>query len=210
MGLCVMEQWKPVVGYEGVYEVSDQGRIRRLIPAGGKKTGSFVKGRPTPRGYWRVVLSHEGRKRQAFMHRFVMEAFVGPCPEGYTINHKNGAQGDNRLENLEYLIHGDNVRHAWRVLGCKRNGELSRGEKNGCAILTEEQVKEIKRLIIEREIPLQHIADRFGVNRAAINHIRHNETWTHVPWPGPMPEGKYTSKHQRANTHKNLRPWRYK
>ena len=105
------ERWLPVVGYEGYYEVSDQGRVRsldRLIPWRG---GTAVRwGRilnptqlPEPDGHMQVSLSVDGRRRKAYVHRLVLEAFVGTCPEGMEGCHfPDSDPTNNRLKNLRW------------------------------------------------------------------------------------------------------------
>lgn len=111
-----METWKPVVGYEGLYEVSDQGRVRR-IPA----MIETVRGpRPTPGrilklgehrdGYKKVVLSKSHRTRTWNVHRLVARAFLGPCPDDLVVCHINGNPSDNRPSNLRYGTASENVR----------------------------------------------------------------------------------------------------
>lgn len=101
------ENWKSIVGYEGTYEISDQGNVRRAV------TGSVTC------GYSHVSLCKNGAKKNHRIHRLVAETFIG-VPENMTVNHKNGIKSDNRLENLEVLSIKDNIQHAITVLG-KRN-----------------------------------------------------------------------------------------
>jgi hypothetical protein len=111
------ERWLPVVGWEGVYEVSDLGRVKRVAvhrttrwPVGRITTGTAHR-----QGCRASVLTHAGRSQTAFVHRLVMAAFVGPCPPGLQVNHKNGVKADNRLANLEYVTASENSRHAART-----------------------------------------------------------------------------------------------
>lgn len=95
------EAWKPVAGYEGIYEVSNMGNIRR----GGK----FLKGYVRPNGYVDISLSKDGGKVTRKLHRLVADAFV-PNPENAEfINHKNEIKTDNRAENLEWCSFEYNV-----------------------------------------------------------------------------------------------------
>lgn len=110
------EAWRPVRGYEGLYEVSDQGRVRsldRIVGAarGGTKRmkSRVLQPRPLKRGYQRVSLSRDGRPRDVYIHRLVAEAFLGECPPGSEVCHRNGDPGDNRVLNLRWGSHGSNV-----------------------------------------------------------------------------------------------------
>lgn len=107
------EQWRAVVGWEGWYEVSNLGRIRRA-----RKTNNTYVGRirwPTlyRGGYAKVNLSRDGKREARRIHRLVAEAFLGPCPAGHEVNHKNGDKDDNRAVNLQWASHSDNQRHAF-------------------------------------------------------------------------------------------------
>ncbi|MCJ7859249.1 NUMOD4 motif-containing HNH endonuclease [Corynebacterium kalidii] len=104
------EIWKPIPGYEGYYEVSDQGRVKRVARMATDKSGrrKFYPERiKSPRtekrfGYKLAGLSVGGRGKSIRVHRLVMAAFVGPCPEGMEVCHNNGDPADNRLVNLRY------------------------------------------------------------------------------------------------------------
>jgi hypothetical protein len=111
------ERWLPVVGWEDVYEVSDQGRLKRVgvHDVGRWAVGHITRGSPSAGGYLRTALTLGARKQSLSLHRAVMAAFVGPCAEGYSVNHRNGVKTDNRLENLEYATPEEQSRHAVRL-----------------------------------------------------------------------------------------------
>jgi hypothetical protein len=105
------EQWRPVVGYEGLYEVSDQGHVRsleRIITRNDPRRGLVRQRFPgrilTPQkyrgGYLKVALSAAASNEK--VHRLVLEAFVGPCPPGMECCHYNDIPDDNRLSNLRW------------------------------------------------------------------------------------------------------------
>lgn len=103
-----MENWLPVVGFPG-YEVSDLGNVRGsrgwiLKPALGN-------------GYLRVNLFGE-KKKSALVHRIVAEAFLGPCPAGKEVDHRNDIRTDNRAVNLQYLMRSENQRKKPKWTGC--------------------------------------------------------------------------------------------
>lgn len=110
-----MTNWRPVPGWE-YYEVSDEGEVRSLDRVVTKKDGSqqFYKGkrlrsRSTPTGHRYVQLSKDSRPIGVAVHRLVMEAFVGPAPEGNEVCHNDGDPANNRLENLRYDTHSENA-----------------------------------------------------------------------------------------------------
>ena len=142
------EIWKPVVGYEGPYEVSDRGKVRSLDRTVIYKTGQtrHFKGQPLKlkphHGYWRVELNRNGKCACFRVHRLVLAAFVGPLPEGKEVCHNNGNPGDNRLENLRYGTKSENQRdrikhgthHELNKTHCPRGHRLAdpnlRADKN--------------------------------------------------------------------------------
>lgn len=95
------ENWKPVVGYEGLYEVSDFGRVRNVADRIGTFIGKILKPATTD-GSKRFVLCNHGKTQNVRCHKLVMAAFVGPRPEGLQVKHIDGDKGNNLLGNLEY------------------------------------------------------------------------------------------------------------
>jgi len=114
------EVWRPVVGWEGFYEVSDHGRIRsipRVVPRAGTRIvslaadpqpvtldrltpGRLLSQRRKRHGFMAVELSRDGKHWTTGVHRLVLEAFVGPCPAGHMAVHRNGDKTSNHLSNL--------------------------------------------------------------------------------------------------------------
>jgi hypothetical protein len=122
-----MEQWRPVVGYERLYEVSDRGRVRsvnRIIRGVSNcsrlRHGVVRRPHTNQDGYLRIELWRENRGRKIFVHRLVLEAFIGAPPTAdHEGNHKDGNRANNVLSNLEWLTPEQNVQHAYQVLGRK-------------------------------------------------------------------------------------------
>lgn len=177
----MMEQWAEVPGYEGIYEISNQGNLRRLFRRKGARDDKVRPG--IRRGYWGVTLTnYEGVHKHYLAHRLLWAAFKGPIPNGMQINHKNGIKTDNRLSNLELCTPSENTRHAYDVLGHQRAVPPHvPGEKNGRAILTEKQVGEIRSLYATGEVSQQTLANRFGVDQTMISSIVRRKSWSHVP-----------------------------
>lgn len=94
------EIWKPVVGYEGFYEVSDFGRVKSLPRKGAK--GGMLKPYPNEQGYLKIDLYKNGKKRIHKVHQLIMRAFVGECPDGYEVDHYDWNPKNNSLGNLSY------------------------------------------------------------------------------------------------------------
>ena len=133
----MLEEWRPVLGYEGLYEVSDAGRVRSLSREVRSGRGvRVVEGRvlhPTPGALGRLSVSlSNGRAVVRLVHHLVLEAFVGPRPDGAECCHGDGDASNNRLSNLRWDTHRANVLDAvahgthWNVSKsiCKRGHPL--------------------------------------------------------------------------------------
>lgn len=115
-----MEIWKDVVGFEGLYQVSNLGSVKsiqrrvsfghnsRIVPA------KLLKPILSTSGYYKVALP-----RNTYIHRLVLMAFIGICDSKPHVNHINGIKTDNRLENLEWVTVKENLDHSKEVLGNK-------------------------------------------------------------------------------------------
>lgn len=106
------EMWIDIPGWEGFYKVSNLGRIKSLQRV--RRDGQLVRERilkqqENSNGRYFVELNGDGKHRQRFVHRLVLEAFIGPCPEGMESCHWNDDPSDNRLSNLRWGTHSDNM-----------------------------------------------------------------------------------------------------
>ena len=105
------EIWNDIPGYEGYYQVSNQGRVRN------SRNQKMLKPQTKNGGYIQFTLSVRNRCHYHSAHRLVAQAFI-PNPEGKPqINHKNGDKSDNQVENLEWCTSSENQRHRYQVLG---------------------------------------------------------------------------------------------
>lgn len=167
-----VEQWRPVVGYEGFYEVSNLGRVRRVGRATGARLLRVLKMHPLIHGYLGCHLSKANRTKTAKLHQLVAMAFLGECPRGCEVNHKDGDKTNCCHNNLEYVSHQYNQAHAVK-LGLYRHGEQLPQAK-----LAEQDVREIRRL---RGVESQrHLAGRFGVSQHLIKEIQLRRVWKHI------------------------------
>jgi len=113
-----MIEWKKVVGYEEAYEVNNQGKIRsidRISSSGHRLKGKQLKGGLHSQGYPQVGLCKNGKGKTFLIHRLVLTAFRGPCPEWLECRHLDGKPGNVSLRNLVWGTHSENtfdkVRH---------------------------------------------------------------------------------------------------
>ena len=109
------EKWLPVVGYEGTYEVSDHGNVRSVtrIVRGRGSVMRRVQGRPlqpllTGSGHETINGSVDGKRKRLYVHRLVLEAFVGACPDGMEGCHNDGNPQNNHVDNLRWDTRGNN------------------------------------------------------------------------------------------------------
>lgn len=134
-----LEIWKPIPGFEGIYEVSSTGRVRSLprvvTERGGrmrKMPGVTLKPGPSQSGHVSVVL---GRNRGSFgVHRLVMLGFKGPCPDGMEVLHKNHTPNDNRLNNLKYGTRSENIKMDYAFGAQRRAKEVIAIQPCGASI----------------------------------------------------------------------------
>lgn len=182
-----MEEWRPVKGFEGSFEVSNIGRIRsitRVVPRPGIRGNLTVQGRPmrTPiskhyGGYKSVCFNQYDDKgvrhvRHYLVHRLVAEAFI-PNPENKPeVNHKDGNKLNCDVSNLEWVTHKENLKHA-----CNTGLHTPNlGEQHGRHILTETDVLTI-RTLLANGVPAVDIAKQYGVSNGTIYDIKHRRNW---------------------------------
>lgn len=139
-----MEKWKTIKDYEGLYEVSNNGLVRSL----NYKRSGIVKelSQKNINGYLFVCLCKEGKRKDFYVHRLVVEAFIGEIPKGLVVNHKDENPSNNNVDNLEICTYKYNnnygsvkERISTTLTGIKRSPETcakmsaaKKGNKNAC------------------------------------------------------------------------------
>lgn len=167
------EIWIPITNWEEWYEVSNFGRIRRIKTQHGAEIQRMLNPGLTPNGYKLAALHLPNRTLSTGVHRLVAAAFLGPCPKGLEVNHKDGDKQNNQISNLEYLTRGENIRHAVAA------GRFPMGERHYLAKLTEEKVREIRLKLAEGRSMLS-LSKEYGVSICPIDLIKRGLTWKHV------------------------------
>jgi len=166
------EQWRPVLNYEGWYEASNKGRIKRIKESRGTFAGKILTPQKSRNGYLFLGLSRNGKTKRYHVHRLTAGAFLGPCPEGLEVNHKDGDKTNNAICNLEYITHKGNIKHA------HKSGLVDiRGEKSRNHILTEKDIHQIRRLLIEGKLTQQEIGNMYKISYSTISDIKLGKTW---------------------------------
>ena len=128
-------QTKPIKDYEGLYEVTDDGKVFALKYTRGKSRYE-LKQADMGKGYMVVNLCKNGKRNNHRVHRLVATAFIQNPYKKLEVNHKNGIKHDNSVGNLEWSTRQENEIHAFQTLGKK----AVRGECNGLSKLKEKEV----------------------------------------------------------------------
>ncbi len=174
------EIWKESLYWEGLYEVSNMGRVRNIQ--------RWVKSKSTGRKFLPVVVKRLQLNRYGYpvaclrgkpkavlksVHRMVVETFIGPIPDGMQVNHKDGDKTNNHLDNLEICTNSQNQLHRHRVLG------QNNGENHPLSKLKESDVRAIRKLIADG-VDDQKVANTYLVHRSTVRYIRIGRTWSRL------------------------------
>jgi len=172
------ERWKAIPGWEGMYEVSDHGRMksmsRQVLTSGGRRRaheGRILVRSPNHAGYIPALLSLDGVKEVDLVHRLVLLAFIGPCPDGMECRHLDGEKTNNRIGNLAWGTRAEN--QADRVL----HGTGNTGSRHGMSKLDELSVRIIRRIDGMTQLEIGMV---FGVSIPTVSSIRAGLSWSHV------------------------------
>lgn len=184
------EVWKPVLAWEGIYEVSSEGRVRVV------RTGLIRKTTLSVDGYPRLGLRRQTRFETRSLHQLVAEAFLGPRPTGKVVNHKDGIKTNARPCNLEWATQGENSKHAVKMGLTARGDRSSRrlyperyltriqtvvGSLHPAAKLSSEAVKEIRSAAKTRTYGTwTQLARKFGVDITTIRKAALGKSWRHI------------------------------
>lgn len=173
-----LEIWKDVPGYEGLYQVSDQGRVKSFKRY---KHGKVLKQGFSTKGYRQVQLSdREMVPRYHGVHRLVALAFI-PNPENKPqVNHKDLDKKNNDQENLEWSTGQENVDH-YMDKGYEQGSRC--GAKNANARLTEREVLLIKLAFDTGAIGLKELSEILDIKHTTLSAIKYGHSWRHIELP---------------------------
>lgn len=177
------EEWRDVIGFEGIYSVSDRGDIRSAYRSKKILRPGFA------RRYHFVALRKDGKSHYKTVHRIVCEAFIGPPPsDSHYVNHKDGNRTNNAVENLEWVTPAENIQHAIYVLKthdprCKkpRRPKVDTMKKSWKphSKLTIEQVRMVRERLASGGRGMgRKLAMELGVAETTISGIKNNKYWT--------------------------------
>lgn len=157
----MVENWLSISGYDGLYEISDQGRVKSL------RWGKIMKNTPDSNGYMTIGLRIDNKNKTKKVHALVLEAFVSPRPKGMECGHKDGTKDNNNVSNLAWVTGAENgmmrVNHGTQF--CKLNNK---------AIL------DIREWLRQGNFSMRAIGEEFGVSTSTIWHIKDGRIWNHV------------------------------
>lgn len=166
--VLITEEWRavPIAGFETLYLVSNLGRVKRIATKTGKPCDRVLRPKLNTAGYPFTGMSANGLRVQRSVHQLVAAAFIGPCPKGKEVNHKNRIKHDNRVENLEYVTRKQNIRHYfWGGTHAKR-------PKKEKAI-----TKRVRLTLTQQRQLMRHIATHYQSRRQfCITHSIHEMT----------------------------------
>lgn len=175
--MMIREEWRPISGYGGRYEVSNIGRVRSWVSTVGSRVVALkhpeirtAKAAGSKGQYRAITLSLAGTKTRFYIHDLVATAFIGPRPPGHEVAHGDGAGDNNQWTNLAWKTRADN--HADKV----RHGTMPRGEGHWNARLNAEKVKAMR---AQGGSPTK-LARQFGVSETAARQALQGKTWKHV------------------------------
>jgi hypothetical protein len=170
----INEVWKPIPDFPG-YEVSNHGRVRSY-----KKTGfphlfssspRILKATPNHFGYPAVTLRN-GQSYQWRVHQLVMLVFVGPCPEGMEVCHRDGNPLNNHLSNLRYDTHINNLKDITRY-------EFRKSQCKGGSL----RALQIRTEYANGQATLSTLSKKYGIDIRAISGIINGKTWLQAGGP---------------------------
>lgn len=165
------EQWRDVPDYEGLYQVSDQGRVLKC------QTGRIFKAEPKVSRYPLVQLEKDGVRKGHRVHRLVARAFLGECPQNMVVNHIDGNRQNNRVDNLEYCTQVENSHHA-SFIGLRGKG----------GVPSIHVVLEIRERYSRGDITQTALGADYGLSQRTVSHIVNNRSWNTPASPSPESE----------------------
>jgi len=179
------EVWKDIPDFEGIYQVSNFGRVKSLERLTKNKQGTCLRKEKlltlniSNKGYAKVKLYNTNKniKKTIFVHKLVGVCFLDNLNQYKEINHIDGDKLNNKMDNLEWCSRSHNVKETYR-LNLKKE-ETYKGEGNATSKLKEQDVLLIRKLH-KQGMSNKELAIKFNVVSGTIGFIVNNQTWKHI------------------------------
>lgn len=178
MWIMTVEKWKDVIGYEGLYQISNMGQIKSFHRRW-RKYSSKILNPSLKNGYPFMCLFKNNKKNPCYIHRLILETFHGPCPMGQECLHKDGNRQNNILDNLEWGTRLQNILDSINH-GTWRHPPILCGIKHGRAKLTNQDVSRIRQIYTTGKLTQVQLAKQFNVTHYTISDIVNRRTWKHI------------------------------
>jgi hypothetical protein len=172
------EIWKDIIGYEGIYQISNLGRVKSLSRIVNRSNSPMrTKEKIVQTNKWKkyheVDLYILGKRKKFYIHRLIAIYFI-PNPRNLKqINHIDGNKGNFDISNLEWSTQSENIKHAHDFIGIN----VPKGEKHFSSKLTDDIVKEIRATKNPNQV---HLGKKYGVSPSTIRYILTRKTWKHI------------------------------
>lgn len=170
------EIWKQIKGFED-YEISNLGNIRSYNKTADTHIHKTMRINHTKEGYEVVTLT---KTRKYLIHRLVAETFIKNPKNKKEVNHKDLNKQNNCADNLEWVSHSENMKHAYKngVIKIPEGGKKTQWKR----VLTDEQVREIRNIYIphDKTYGMKALAKKYGVSESVIKKVAHNVSYKDV------------------------------
>jgi len=169
------EIFKDIPEYEGLYQISNLGRVKSLEKFRRSAKNSYrihpekILKQRICNTYFQVALSKNTKKKYYYIHTLLLETFIKKRPKNYFCRHLDGNPLNNNLNNLKWGTRSENAQDSIK------HNTFARGEKHCKAKLTEKDIIEIRKLL--KIIPASNIAKRYKVHRSTIYKIKYRIIW---------------------------------
>lgn len=180
------EIWKDITNYEGLYQISNLGRVRgldRTVKTRNGRTqfkkGMVLKNKMGTTGYPYVILYKENKPESLRVHALVAQEFIGERPKGYDTCHIDGDRLNNSLSNLRYDTRSENFIDHYRT-----------GKKNPNGKLEIKEVLEIRKLCKQGELSQRKIGELFDISESQIRNIANKKTYVWLNDDGTIKDSK--------------------
>ena len=168
------ESWRTILGFEGWYEVSNYGRVRRIREGSRTWPGRVLKLQLYSRGRLGCLLFRNGKRTHALVSRLVAEAFLGSIPKTMHVHHVDGDVTNNHVDNLQIVSPSKHAYIAYQL------GQRSaRGVNNGRSKLTPELVRAIRTDVADGATQAS-VAKRLGLHQSTISKVISKRYWAHI------------------------------